>query len=510
MLQVVITVYLFFTVLLTAYIAAYTLNRGSSPLARSFAAMSFCLCIYIFGYLLELNSTTIEQMFFWNQVQYLTLPFFPSFWLLVSLNYSGNRTALRPLPVTAIFLIPVITFIVRLTNPYHHLFYSSISLNTAHTLTIMHLEKGLWYLVNSAYLVIIYLYTAFIYLNITRKDHLPVVRQNKTIFIAITLPVLGLVMNVTDAGRIGLDYAALLLPVTILLMSLVVFKYDFLQLKSLARETVFENSTDAMVLVDAGDRLVDYNPAAAAVLQELREGVKGASIVDIFKNLPDLLAVYKQGQTHDLKLAGGKYYEVSVMKVEQPPVQTFGYLVKLTDITARKKTQEQLFMLATKDALTGLNNRRHFLDLASKEFALSKRHDTDFSLLMIDVDRFKAINDRLGHAGGDAVLEALGRKMSSFFRKTDMSGRLGGEEFAVLLPKTGLDDAFALAEKFREEVARAKIPFEDKEVVVTISLGVTAYSSRFENFEQLLQSADDGLYRAKSRGRNCSAFRSGL
>ncbi len=167
---------------------------------------------------------------------------------------------------------------------------------------------------------------------------------------------------------------------------------------------------------------------------------------------------------------------------------------------ARKK----LFELATTDDLTGLNNRRHFLELASQEFARAKRYEEMLSLIMIDIDSFKTLNDTIGHSGGDALLREFGLKMKSFFRKTDIAGRLGGEEFAVLLPRLSLDNAFTVADCFREEIAQSKSIYEHQEINYTISLGVASYSSELENLDQLIKLADQGLYKAKHFGRNCT------
>ncbi|MBW6462948.1 MAG: diguanylate cyclase [Bacillota bacterium] len=505
MIYITITVYLFFAVLLTVYIATYTYTKGKSTLTKIFTAMSFCLSVYLFGYLMELNSTSLEQMHFWNQIQYLTLPFFPSFWLAVSLLYTNNsRAVMRPVIIGAIFFIPIITFFVRLTNDYHHLYYSSMTLNNAYGLSIMQLEKGIWYLLHSAYLALIYFFTAIVYLKYSRKAANPTISQYKSIIIGITLPFVGLILIVVDAGRIGIDYAALLMPIALLFLALAVFKFDFLKLKTLARETVFENSADAMILLNTDNILIDYNPAAAEIFWELKVNVKGESINNILKNHPDFLQAYKTGKIKDLQLDTGKYYEMKVIKAGNDSLNTFGYLISLTDITARNIAREKLIQLATTDELTGLSNRRHFINLATQEFDRAKRYGETFSILMIDIDYFKSINDTIGHSGGDAILREFGLIMNSFFRSTDFAGRLGGEEFAIILPKLNIDSAHRVAEKFRKEIAKAILVYENNELSFTVSLGIAAYSDGLENFEQLVKLADQSLYEAKRRGRNCT------
>jgi len=259
-----------------------------------------------------------------------------------------------------------------------------------------------------------------------------------------------------------------------------------------------------MILLNTDNILIDYNPAAAEIFWELVVDVKGESINDILINHTDFLQAYKTGKTKDLELDTGKYYEMKIIKAENDSLNTFGYLISLTDITARNIAREKLIQLATTDELTGLNNRRHFINLATQEFARAKRYGETFSILMIDIDYFKSINDTIGHSGGDATLREFGVIMNSFFRSTDFAGRLGGEEFAVILPKLNIDSAHRVAEKFRKEIAKTTLIYENNKLSFTVSLGVAVYSDGLENFEQLVKLADQSLYEAKRRGRNCT------
>ncbi len=175
------------------------------------------------------------------------------------------------------------------------------------------------------------------------------------------------------------------------------------------------------------------------------------------------------------------------------------------DITERKWLEQRLEEMATTDPLTGLANRRRFLDAKAHEYARLNRSPHHVAgLLMLDIDHFKRFNDRYGHEIGDAVLVDFSRTLEAGSRGTDLVGRLGGEEFAVLLPDTGPDEAYKAAEKLRQRVAamitRAG---EDGEALhVTTSIGVTALAATDAGAEVALQRADEALYRAKAGGRN--------
>lgn len=169
------------------------------------------------------------------------------------------------------------------------------------------------------------------------------------------------------------------------------------------------------------------------------------------------------------------------------------------------KANEELERLATEDPLTNTYNRRHYFTLSEVEYAKTRRHNRPLSVLMIDADLFKAINDTYGHAAGDQALRVLTECCRQASRESDILGRLGGEEFAITCPDADLDGALALAERIREscEKRETKAP-NNKVFSFTVSIGVTAIIDTDENFSQALQRADNILYRAKAEGRNRS------
>lgn len=164
--------------------------------------------------------------------------------------------------------------------------------------------------------------------------------------------------------------------------------------------------------------------------------------------------------------------------------------------------------MATTDELTGLPNRRFFLESLERELRKMTRLSSEqlLSLLVIDLDRFKSVNDRFGHAAGDEVLRQVARRLATGVRATDLAARYGGEEFAILLPNTAPPGARFLAEKLRADVEGTKLRFNGTAIEVTISVGVAtlAAPSRYDpaDEEALLQSADEAMYRAKASGRN--------
>ncbi len=158
--------------------------------------------------------------------------------------------------------------------------------------------------------------------------------------------------------------------------------------------------------------------------------------------------------------------------------------------------------LAITDPLTGVYNRRYFMEMAVKELDRCKRYGGHFSLLSLDIDHFKRINDTYSHLAGDAALQTFTRKIESDLRKNDMLARLGGEEFSVLLPETGRKDAFDLAERLRRAVAEISIEFEGQTFGFTVSIGGAEALETDETIDNVIMRADNALYNAKENGRN--------
>ena len=167
----------------------------------------------------------------------------------------------------------------------------------------------------------------------------------------------------------------------------------------------------------------------------------------------------------------------------------------------RKRIEAKLSKLASFDMLTGLANRRHFLNLLIKEMRRAKRYGHPLCLVGIDVDHFKDVNDAWGHLAGDELLKAFAHACQGEVRDVDSVGRLGGEEFGVILPETGLEAAMQVAERIRVRVKDIAIPKEGGVISVTASLGVTCLGGD-QTIEDVLHAADQALFLAKSRGRD--------
>ena len=182
------------------------------------------------------------------------------------------------------------------------------------------------------------------------------------------------------------------------------------------------------------------------------------------------------------------------------------YVLALWDVTIQRETEKRLRHLAVSDPLTGLWNRRRLIEDAQAELRRATEGEAICSLLMIDIDHFKSINDRFGHGAGDDVLRAVAMRCLSHLRKSDVVARIGGEEFAALLPGTGPIEARIIAERLLEGIASVPVKVGVNDIEVTASIGGVSSTSADGDVTEFMERGDRALYRAKTAGRNRVVF----
>jgi diguanylate cyclase (GGDEF)-like protein/PAS domain S-box-containing protein len=273
---------------------------------------------------------------------------------------------------------------------------------------------------------------------------------------------------------------------------------------------LFAAAPVAMALVRLEDSMVLFANRRCADLFALgAEALEGQRSPQFYADLKDRdrlrAQAVEQGQVDGeevrMRRASGEEFwallSARAIDFEGAPALIAG----ISDITPQKELEAKLRDLATKDELTELYNRRHFLELAQVELSRVRRTRAPLSLAMIDVDHFKHVNDRFGHAAGDRALKELSRALRETVRTADVAARIGGEEFVLLLPDTALEGALAVTERLRDRVRKSELSVEGELLQFTVSAGVAELGPD-EGMDSLLKRADDALYRAKAAGRD--------
>jgi len=209
----------------------------------------------------------------------------------------------------------------------------------------------------------------------------------------------------------------------------------------------------------------------------------------------------------DLRSTNGSY--VNDRQIEESELKDGDFLKIgaaifkfLTGANVEMSYHEEIYRMTIVDALTGVHNKRFFLEFLDREMARCTRHGRPVALVMFDIDHFKQVNDQYGHLTGDYVLKEMARRLSTRIRRDELLARYGGEEFAAVLPETGLQGALEFGEQIRQIVARDPFEFEGDKLPVTISVGVAVVDGREIDLQTFVKTADENLYRAKRSGRN--------
>ncbi|WP_413437232.1 diguanylate cyclase [Sulfuriferula sp. GW1] len=272
---------------------------------------------------------------------------------------------------------------------------------------------------------------------------------------------------------------------------------------------------------DEDCRYIACNRAFESYIGLPRARIIGATVYDVAP--PELAAIYEKADRDLLADGGTQTYETNVRyadgsvhdvifyksvfhKADGRPDGISGVIL---DITERKRLEDELAQAAREDFLTGAVNLRTFYELADQEFARFKRTGEAFSLLVLDLDHFKKINDTLGHEGGDDALRKFVQIVTANLREQDIFARAGGDEFRLLLPGTPPSGAIVLAEKIREEVSRVSLRASNGSVPLSMSAGLCRCHPDDTRIDDVVRRADAALYEAKAAGRNAVRAHSG-
>ncbi len=283
-------------------------------------------------------------------------------------------------------------------------------------------------------------------------------------------------------------------------------------------EAIIDTAYDAIITVGADHRIRFMNGAALRMFgwqpQEilnrpldmlLPPATRGQhqAFVDSFRQSPSRArGMHERAQIRGVRRTGEEFaVQISIAKVQLESGIEMTAIVR--DVSENARLMAELHATAFSDSLTGLASRRRFNEALDSEIKRARRHAHPLSVLTIDIDHFKRINDTHGHPAGDVVLGAVGRLIGRTVRTTDIAARVGGEEFAVLLPETGTDGALLLAERIRAAVE--ELSLTDRRgapLPISVSLGVASMDPASATAEELLSEADRALYAAKRSGRN--------
>jgi diguanylate cyclase (GGDEF)-like protein/PAS domain S-box-containing protein len=281
-------------------------------------------------------------------------------------------------------------------------------------------------------------------------------------------------------------------------------------------QSIYESNADAIIVTDENNLITDVNPAFIRLTGYMPEEVIGKNPRIMKSGLHDE-HFYRQmwqkindedhwqGEIWDKRRDGSLYAKLAnIIALRNSDGSVYRYVAQFSDITEKKQKDELIHWQANYDPLTNLPNRRLFQDRLAAMIKLADRKKQAFSLFYIDLDRFKEINDTLGHANGDALLMETGQRITGCVRETDTVARLGGDEFAIILPELG--DTIQIKRIAEEIVTQLARPFffisDETGYHISASIGIAIYPSDAKDIMTLINCADHAMYQAKTAGRN--------
>ena len=481
------------------------------------AALVGLTALYAFGYGIELVGESVAWILATFTVQYLAIAFFPTLLLWLAAIHEGGAWARQRWWKVLAVGVSLATLLVVATNPLHDLFHVNPVLDTSGPFPLIAFERGPLYLAFHVYAAVGVLAANLLFLRAWLSRSRLRRTQSAMLFFASLVPWLGNLVNQARVMPINVDVMPFALFVTCVLAYVGVVRLGLADLAPIARDLVFERMGDAAVVIDTEGRVIDQNDAAVRLLGRLAEpgtarpgahlqsvqpelaeaatavaaaaGEEGGSLRDTLRDEPPEVVLH------------GRSFHVRSVALRDRRRRPQGRVLVLRDITRYVEMESVLRSLATIDELTGIPNRRHFLELTARGMAQARRHRRPVSMVIFDLDRFKLINDTHGHQAGDTLLRAIAHTAAASVRSGDVIGRFGGEEFAVFLPDTDEAGGTIFAERLRATIAAARVEWRGRKLSVTASIGVvTAHGDAAPTLDQLIAAADSAQYAAKARG----------
>ena len=444
---------------------------------------------------------------------------------LFSILYAGNDRWLEKKWVKALFvLIPLTNILLTITNELHNSIWTNFVRKADNVVVFEHGPAFNWVIITS-YLLII-----FIFLNLWLASHKGsgvAQRQVRILMFALLFPVaINLLYRMGAWGIEGVDWSSITFSVSGLLFLYALYGIRLLDIVPIARDKLVNSLSDGMIVLDMQNRIIDANLAASKILVAQHEALIGKELA---KLVPLTHSFLEQPPDQEIKteLEVGTpnklYFDVLISPLREGPKRIIGRLIIFRDITRLKETEAQLrnaysqleeqmmeiqglqhilHEQAIRDALTGLHNRYYLKETLGREFARAEREGYPVCFILIDIDRFKNINDTHGHATGDVVLQHLSNQLKKLTRSGDIVCRYGGEEFLLVLPNTTIEVAAQIAERLRSAFQELNFIENGHEIRATISLGISEFPTDGRTETKVLEKADKALYAAKHNGRN--------
>lgn len=513
------------TTIISGAVSVLLWHRRALPGGIALALLMAAVTGWALVAALEAVSVSLAAKIFWSKLEYLGSGTTLTLYLFFVLQRAGFRIHLGSRRTLALWLLPIVNFSLAFTNDWHGLLWTGFEPSPIGANQIVYQHGPVFF----GMLAALYTYALLGSILLIRSTfHAGLIgkRQNWAVLISGLTPLAGgLLYAMNPAWLGGINITPMSLGVTGLVLAVGLIGMRYFDIAPVARDTVFEVMDDGVLVLNESNQIVDINPSACRFL--------GADSSCIGRTADSVLAPWP-GLLERCRRPEAAHYEV---QLSEEPLRVIaarltpiigknlvhsGLIIMLHPITARVQNQRKLQEAhdqlqeqvteitrlqesvrdqAIHDALTGLFNRRYLEETLPRELASSRRRNAPMSVILLDVDHFKTVNDTFGHQAGDRTLQRLAALLDESTREGDIACRYGGDEFVLVLPDTSLADAMDKAEALRMGCRSLELD-QDGLPGVTISLGVACSPDHGDDSGLILLVADRALYQAKEDGRD--------
>jgi diguanylate cyclase (GGDEF)-like protein/PAS domain S-box-containing protein len=473
--------------------------RGSArqALPLRFTSVLLLAALWSFGFALEIAIPDLATKIFFSNLEFTAIVLLPVAVIALAMQFTGRVRLYR----VGIFLAGAFAFMTILlvwTGSLHSLFRYDYHLVQTNGFSQLVGSNGPWYWVFSVTANLTMLAAFVILIEYMFRAPRLYRRQTFMMVVALLLPQISnslYLLNITPLNFF--NFTPMVFVISGLIVLLGVVDAQLLEVIPIARATIIDKMQDGIIVMDARNQVVDINPMGCKLVEQKMDDVIGRPIQKVLARWPEVLHLYggasqAQGELKIVETHGTYYYELQIHPILAPGGRVSGRLAIIRNITDRKRTEEELRFLGTHDSLTGLYNRTFF---EAELLRLEKSRQYPISILVVDLDGVKLVNDRFGHDVGDELFRLSGQIFRSVLRGEDVAARIGGDEFAILLPRT--DEKIAIKILNRLQAAVQNQP-NTGQVQVSMSIGA-ATALVPADLRSTMKLADARMYENKGR-----------